>query len=153
METNDQKGEVTRDQKIAPEFRENDHRSPSNRAQGHAYRQNACGVISLTSRQQIRRKILTNIENVLSTNLNALLSMKQYQITSRKRIIRTNVKIRISAPLGNNGRCGLSFHTANNVERLEALCGKSHALNTGFPASVPRTTRGRLRRAPLSLWL
>ena len=36
-----------------PEFRENDHRSPSNRAQGHAYGQNACGVTSPTSRLQI----------------------------------------------------------------------------------------------------
>ena len=35
---------------------------------------------------------------------------------------RTNVKIRVSASLGKNGRCGPSFHTANNVERLEASC-------------------------------
>ena len=34
--------------------------------------------------------------------------------------IRANVKIRISASLGKNGRCGPSFHTANNEERLEA---------------------------------
>ena len=33
-----------------------DHRSPSNRAQGHAYRQNACGVTSPTSRPQRHQK-------------------------------------------------------------------------------------------------
>ena len=38
------------------ELGENDHRSPSNRAQGHAYRQNACGVTSPTSRPQRHQK-------------------------------------------------------------------------------------------------
>ena len=35
---------------------ENDHRSPSNRAQGHAYGQKACGVILPTSRPQTSKK-------------------------------------------------------------------------------------------------
>ena len=34
------------------EFGENDHRSPSNRAQEHAYGQNTCGVILPVSRPQ-----------------------------------------------------------------------------------------------------
>ena len=37
-------------------FGENDHHSPSNRAQGHVYGQNACGVILPTSRPQTSKK-------------------------------------------------------------------------------------------------
>ena len=38
------------------EFGENDHRSPSNRAQGHACGQNACGIILPTSRPQTSKE-------------------------------------------------------------------------------------------------
>ena len=47
---------MTNGRDCKPELGENYHRSPSNRAQGHAYRQNACGVTSPTSRPQRHQK-------------------------------------------------------------------------------------------------
>ena len=57
------------------QFGENDHRSPSKRAQGHAYGQNACGVTSPTSRlQSYKNKKKTDSRAYPLQCLNSLLS-------------------------------------------------------------------------------
>ena len=58
-----------------PDFGENDHRSPRNRAQGHGYGQNACGVTSPTSRlQSYKNKKKTDSRAYPIQCLNSLLS-------------------------------------------------------------------------------
>ena len=54
--------------------------------------------------------------------MTALLPMKQHQNNFQKKNARPKVKIRFSVSLGKNRRCGLSFHTPNNVKRVDDSC-------------------------------
>ena len=73
---------------------------------------------------------------MLGTKLDCFIINETTSNNFQKKNARPKVKIRFSVSLGKNRRCGLSFHTPNNVKRVEASCWKSRAVNTRFSGSI-----------------
>ena len=101
------------------EFGENDHRSPSNRAQLHAYGQNACGVILPTSRPQTskkKRKKKNKIKKATHAKYGAFTFIiancktKTIQESNSKQITFTDYTILNACP-DKSARCSPPYHT------------------------------------------